>query len=446
MLHSLFSLTIMLAGDVMLGRGIDQILRHSVDPVIYESYAGSAKEYVTLAEEKNGPIPRNAPPEYVWGDALPLLAAQRSGARIVNLETAVTTSSRPWPGKGINYRMHPANVDVLRAGRVDCAVLSNNHVLDWGNDGLAETLAALHGAGIRTAGAGANIAEASAPAIIDLPDGRVLVFAMAHESAGVPPEWAALPSRAGVHLLPDLSRETALRVAREIKSVPRKAGDRVILSIHWGGNWGYDVPADQERFAKTLIDEGAVDVVHGHSSHHPKRVELYRGRLILYGAGDLINDYEGIGGHEEFRPELSLVYLPALSASGALQSMVLVPLRMKRFRLNRATRQEAEWLLAMLTRQSRGLTFTLQEDGLIRVHPSAATRAAHWQQLRRDRSASSRTRIPPFGRSVIDACGSTSGESSSMRHLCASVASISTPSIQAKASPMQMRGPAPKGK
>ena len=357
----------MLAGDVMLGRGIDQILRHSVDPAIYESYARSATDYVALAEEKNGPIPRHAPPEYVWGDALPILAARQPRARIVNLETAVTTSDRPWPGKGINYRMHPANVDVLAAARIDCAVLSNNHVLDWGSSGLLETLATLHRAGIRTAGAGANVAEASAPAIIGVPDGRVLVFAFGHESAGVPLAWAALPSRAGVHLLPDLSRETALRVAREIKAFPRKAGDRVILSIHWGGNWGYDVPAEQERFAKTLIDEGAADVVHGHSSHHPKRVELYRGRLILYGAGDLINDYEGIGGYEEFRPELSLIYLPALSPSGTLESMLLVPLRMKRFRLNRATREEAEWLRQMLTRESRGLTFTLQDDGLIRA-------------------------------------------------------------------------------
>lgn len=356
----------MLAGDVMLGRGIDQILRHSVDPTIYEDYVRSAKEYVAFAEETNGPIPRRVPPEYVWGDALSILAARQPRARIVNLETAVTTSSRPWPGKGINYRTHPANVDVLAAARIDCAVLSNNHVLDWGASGLLETLQSLHRARIRTAGAGASLSEATAPAVIDVPDGRVLVFAMTHASAGAPAEWAAQPSRPGVHLLPDLSRQTALRVAQEIRSVPRKAGDRVIVSIHWGGNWGYDVPAEQEQFARTLIDEGVVDVVHGHSSHHPKRVELYRGRLILYGAGDLINDYEGIGGHEELRPELSLIYLPALATSGELQSLTVVPLRMRKFRLSRATKEEAEWLVRMLTRESRGVTFALQEDGLIR--------------------------------------------------------------------------------
>ena len=360
---------IMLTGDVMLGRGVDQILQHSVDPVIYEGYMRSAKGYVELAEGKNGPIPRKAPPEYVWGDALDVLRRLKARVRIINLETAVTTSDHPWPEKGINYRMHPANVNVLNAASIDCTVLSNNHVIDWERDGLRETLETLHKARIKTAGAGANVAEASAPAIFDVPDGRVLVFAMAHLSSGVPPEWAALPARSGVHLLTDLSNKSALRIAQEIKSVPRKAGDHVIVSIHWGGNWGYDIPREQETFAKTLIDQGVVDVVHGHSSHHPKRMEIYRGRLILYGAGDLINDYEGIGGYEEFRPELSLIYLPRLSASGALESILLVPMRMQRFRLNRTTAEETAWLRHLMEQQSRGLQFEMTADGLILARP-----------------------------------------------------------------------------
>lgn len=356
---------LMLTGDVMLGRGIDQILRHSVDPRIYESYVRSATGYVELAEEKNGPIPRAVPPDYVWGDALGVLRARAPRVRIINLETAVTLSNEPAPAKGIHYRMHPANVDVLTAARIDCAVLSNNHVLDWGRAGLIETLKTLHHAGVKTAGAGMDIVEASAPAVLDLSDGRVLIYAMAHESSGVPPEWAALPARSGVHLLGDLSRQTALRIALQIKSKPRKPGDRVVVSIHWGGNWGYEVSAEQERFAKTLIDEGAADVIHGHSSHHPKRIELYRGRLILYGAGDLINDYEGIGGYEEFRPELSLIYLPILSKSGAFQSMLLAPMRMERFRLNRARAEEIEWMRRRLTRDSRGLRFDIDAEGMI---------------------------------------------------------------------------------
>jgi poly-gamma-glutamate synthesis protein (capsule biosynthesis protein) len=365
------STMLMLTGDVMLGRGIDQILRHSVDPVIDESYMHSAAGYVEIAEEKSGAIPRKVPPDYVWGDALAVLGRHNPRVRIINLETAVTTSNEPWPEKGIHYRMHPANVNVLTAAGIDCAVLANNHVLDWGRKGLRETLATLRKARVKTAGAGADIVEASAPAIFEVPDGRVLVFAMAHGSSGVEPPWGALTARSGVHLLPDLSRQSAARVALQINSEPRKPGDRVVASIHWGGNWGYAVPAEQERFAKALIDEGGVDIVHGHSSHHPKRIEVYRGRLILYGAGDLINDYEGIGGYEEFRTELSLLYLPKLSRSGALQSMLLVPMRMERFRLNRATLEEVEWLHRLLTRESRGVKFEVTDDGLIVVRPKS---------------------------------------------------------------------------
>jgi poly-gamma-glutamate synthesis protein (capsule biosynthesis protein) len=96
---------------------------------------------------------------------------------------------------------------------------------------------------------------------------------------------------------------------------------------------------------------------------------VYRGRLILYGAGDLINDYEGIGGYEEFRTELSLIYLPALSNSGAFESMFLVPMRLERFRLNRAKPEETEWLRRLLERESRGVQFEVTDDGLIAARP-----------------------------------------------------------------------------
>ena len=75
-------------------------------------------------------------------------------ARIINLETSVTSSEDPWPGKGIHYRMHPRNVPVLTAAGIDCRVLANNHLPDWGRDGMAETIKTLRDAGITTAGAG----------------------------------------------------------------------------------------------------------------------------------------------------------------------------------------------------------------------------------------------------------------------------------------------------
>ena len=124
------TLKLCLAGDVMCGRGIDQIMGHPGDPAIYEPWAKSAASYVDLAERRSGPIPRAVAPDYVWGDVLTDLREAAPDAFVVNLETAVTDRGSPWPGKGIQYRMHPANVDCLTAAGVDVAVLANNHVLD----------------------------------------------------------------------------------------------------------------------------------------------------------------------------------------------------------------------------------------------------------------------------------------------------------------------------
>jgi poly-gamma-glutamate synthesis protein (capsule biosynthesis protein) len=128
----------------------------------------------------------------------------------------------------------------------------------------------------------------------------------------------------------------------------------VVISIHWGGNWGYHVSAQERAFAHRLLDAGAADVLHGHSSHHPRGIEIYRERLILNGCGDFLNDYEGIGGHESFRPELCLMVFPTLdAASGRLQRLALVPMRVRRFRLQHAAEEEARWLQRTLDRESR---------------------------------------------------------------------------------------------
>jgi poly-gamma-glutamate synthesis protein (capsule biosynthesis protein) len=141
-------------------------------------------------------------------------------------------------------------------------------------------LRALRTAGIRTAGAGRDIVEATAPAVIELlGKQRVLTFAFGSESAGVPHEWAADTGRAGVSFLSDLSVRTTDAIARQVDAV-RRAGDIVVASIHWGGNWGYEISRAERDFAHRLVDSAGVNVVHGHSSHHPKGIEVYRSRPI----------------------------------------------------------------------------------------------------------------------------------------------------------------------
>jgi poly-gamma-glutamate capsule biosynthesis protein CapA/YwtB (metallophosphatase superfamily) len=367
-------ISLFLCGDVMTGRGIDQILPRPCDPAIHEGYVESATGYVELAERVSGPIPRAVPPEYIWGDALAELDRAQPARRIINLETAVTRSG-DWLAKGINYRMSPENIGCLTAAGIDCCTLANNHVLDWGGTGLIETLDTLHAARIATAGAGRNRAAAEAPAALPLEaGGRILVFAAGSETSGVPPGWAATDRAPGVDLLPDLSRAAAERLAQRI-AVARRPGDVVVVSIHWGSNWGYAVPPEQTRFARLLIDLEAADIVHGHSSHHPRGIEIYRGRLILYGCGDFINDYEGISGHEAFRGDLVLMYLPEIeAASGRLLALDIAALRMRRFRLERATAAETDWLSGVLTREGRRFHTRARALGgnRIAVEPAAA--------------------------------------------------------------------------
>lgn len=345
-------LTLLLGGDVMTGRGIDQVLAHPGDPQLHEEFVHDARDYVSLAERANGPIPRRVDAGYVWGDALDEL--RRADLRIVNLETAVTRSGQAWPGKGIHYRMHPDNLACLAAAGFDACALANNHVLDWGRDGLAETLATLRAAGLRTAGAGASGDLAWAPLSLELGSGRrLLLLACATASSGVPAAWAAGADRSGVALLPDLSEATARRLADDLAR-QRHRGDLAVLSIHWGGNWGLDVPEAHRRFAHWLIERGAVDLVHGHSSHHPLPMEVHRGRLIVYGCGDLLNDYEGIAPHGPLRSDVGCLYRVTLGDEGALQAAQIVPLRMRRFRLERADAAARGWVADILDRGMAG--------------------------------------------------------------------------------------------
>jgi poly-gamma-glutamate capsule biosynthesis protein CapA/YwtB (metallophosphatase superfamily) len=358
---------LLLCGDVMTGRGIDQILPHPGNPLLHERYVSSAADYVRLAERVSSPIGRPVPFGYIWGDLLGELDRRAPDLRIANLETSVTAGGEPEP-KGINYRMHPGNIGCLTAARLDCCVLANNHVLDWGTQGLVDTLEALDAAGIPAAGAGLDAAAAARPAVLRAPEGgRLLVFACACSSSGVPPHWRASPDRPGVNLLAGLGHAS---VGAITEAVDRWAApeDIIMVSLHWGPNWGWEVPRRHRDFAHALIEEAGVGIVHGHSSHHPMAIEVHRGRPILYGCGDLINDYEGITGYEAFRPDLGVAYFLDMEARSGLQRLELAVFRRHRLGLVRAGAEDVAWLATALNRESRpiGVAFR-QEQGALRL-------------------------------------------------------------------------------
>ena len=358
-------ITIFLCGDVMTGRGIDQILPHPSDPTIYEPYMKSARGYVKIAEEVNGPIDFPVSFSYVWGKALEEMDRVVPDVRIINLETSVTKSNDYWKGKGINYRMHPENISILTAAKIDVCSLANNHVLDWGYSGLFETLETLRNINIKIAGAGQNLIEAQAPAVQKIQGkGRVFVFAFGLGNSGIPTDWGAKDKKPGVNLLEDLSPKTLRDIQEKVRRVKRD-GDIVVASIHWGGNWGYGIPREQRVFSHGLIDEAGVDIIHGHSSHHVKAIEVYKDKLILYGCGDFLNDYEGISGHEEFRADLSLMYFATVYPStGKLLGLQMTPTKIRRFKVIRASNVDTLWLKDTLNREgaSFGTNVILSED------------------------------------------------------------------------------------
>lgn len=357
-------ITIFMCGDVMTGRGIDQVLPFPGDSLIYEQYMKSAMGYVRLAEQKNGPIPLSVDNKYIWGCAIPELEKKNPDLRMINLETAVTKSNNYWKHKGINYRMSPDNITCLVAAGIDYCALANNHTLDWGYEGLSETLATLNKAGIKHSGAGMSVNEARKPAIFEMKEkGRILVFSFGFTNSGIPRKWAA-GDNPGLNLFTDFSMKTVTQIKNIVDEYVTQ-DDIVVASIHWGRNWDYGLEPNQEKFAHRLIDEVGVDVIHGHSSHHVKDIEVYNDRLILYGCGDFLNDYEGIRGHESYRDDLGLMYFVSLDASsGKLNGLQMVPTKIKNLRIIRPGKSEICWMCNLLNREGEkyGTSVKLVDD------------------------------------------------------------------------------------
>lgn len=359
------SVTLFLCGDVMTGRGIDQILPYSVKPILYEAFVKDARDYLYLAELKNGRFMYPVSFSYIWGDALEVWKKIQPSVKIVNLETSLTVHDSPWPEKGINYRMHPKNIKLLTSAGIDICSLANNHTLDWERAGLIETIETLKESGIVVVGAGKNVKEASAPGIITVHGGRLIVLAHGARSSGIPRSWAAQENFSGINILPEDIEASLELITKQVARV-KQENDVVLFSVHWGGNWGYKIPVDHRKLAHELIDKAGVDIVHGHSSHHPLGIEVYKDKLIIYGAGDFINDYEGItGDHDNYRGELSLMYFPEINqVNGALISLKMVPMEIKNFRLNHASKPDAVWLAEILNREGGklGTQVKLNED------------------------------------------------------------------------------------
>jgi poly-gamma-glutamate capsule biosynthesis protein CapA/YwtB (metallophosphatase superfamily) len=246
---------ILLVGDVMIGRLVNSVLNRQ-------------------------------PPEYPWGDLLPLF--ESADLRVCNLECVLSDRGRPWsnPPKMFHFRSDARNIRVLEAAGLDMLSLANNHTLDYEEEALLDTLDALERAGIGSAGAGRNIEEARQPAVREACGLRVGLLAFTDNE----PDWEAGGSKAGIWYVPVDEPDTRTEGMLELVQTAKAAVDFLIVSAHWGPNWGAAAPAEHVALARRIVDVGG-DVVFGHSAHRFRGTEIYRQRPILYSTGDFLDDY-----------------------------------------------------------------------------------------------------------------------------------------------------------
>jgi poly-gamma-glutamate capsule biosynthesis protein CapA/YwtB (metallophosphatase superfamily) len=246
---------LLLVGDIMLGRLVNEILKVE-------------------------------PPAYPWGDTLPLF--QQADVRACNLECVLSDAGTPWSAtpKIFHFRSDAKNVAVLQAAHVDAVSMANNHVLDFDMEGLLEMKHHLKQAGIHSAGAGTTLKEAAEP-VIWKAQGRKLGLIACTDNE---PEWAASEKRPGVWYVPTRVQDRRAHQLFDIVQRTKASVACLIISVHWGSNWGYDPPAGHQPFAHALIDQGA-DIVFGHSGHVVRGIEVYKGKPIIYCAGNFLDDY-----------------------------------------------------------------------------------------------------------------------------------------------------------
>jgi len=315
-----------LAGDVMLGRLVDD-------------------------------VQRRRPVTAVWGDLLDQLAAL--DGLFVNLECCLSTRGEPWrrTPRAFRFRADPGwAVPALERAGVDCCALANNHVLDFEERALRDTLDHLDGGTVAHAGAGRTREDAFEPAVVSVDDLDV-AFVSVTDNA---PEYAATESSPGTAYveIDATDGETRAAVGESLDRARERSPDLLIASLHWGPNMVEEPPTAFRTFARWLVDEG-VDVVHGHSAHVFQGVEVYRGRPILYDTGDFVDDYAV---DDRLRNDRSFLFELSTTADGDLAELRLRPTEIYDYAVHEAGPSATEWSRERMRTLSAPLGTSFERD------------------------------------------------------------------------------------
>jgi poly-gamma-glutamate capsule biosynthesis protein CapA/YwtB (metallophosphatase superfamily) len=293
------TVTVALAGDTMLGRGVARALA-------------------------------TTPPQALVAPEV-LAALGQADLVMLNLECCISERGQPWdaPGKPFFFRAPPRAVELLVLLGVDCVTLANNHALDYGVDALADTLEYLATAGIATVGAGADLQQARRPAILATGGLRVAVVGVTDH----PADFAAGPDRPGVAFAA-LARQVPQWLLQTVRETGASA-DATLVMPHWGPNMTTAPVRHVRRAAAALVDAGAT-LVAGHSAHVPHGVA----GPVLYDLGDFLDDYRV---DPRLRNDLGLLFLVTLDAGGPVRLEAL-PLKLEFCHTRLAAGDDAAWM------------------------------------------------------------------------------------------------------
>jgi poly-gamma-glutamate synthesis protein (capsule biosynthesis protein) len=276
-------------------------------------------------------------------------AAGEADLFVLNLECCISERGEPWPDprKPFFFRAPPVAVEALALLGVDCVTLANNHALDFGPEALVDTIELLRAAGIATVGAGADLEQARAPAVLDAGGFRLAVVGASDH----PESFAAAPHRPGIALA-SLADDVSGWV---LDAVQRVDADAVLMTSHWGPNMATRPRPSIRAAAARLLSAGAT-LVAGHSAHVFHGVE----GPVLYDLGDFVDDYAT---DRALRNDLGLLFLVTLDAQGPVR-IEAVPLKLEYCHTRIAEGRDVDWIRSRFRRACAELgTEVVAADG-----------------------------------------------------------------------------------
>ncbi len=320
----------------------------------------------------------------------------------VNLECPLTARGSP-ADKHVAFRSDPALGRELQAAGIDVATLANNHMFDYGVEGMYDTIEALNAAGVAPVGAGRNLAEALAPAVRAAGGVRVAFMGI---SASLPVGSAAAPDRPGIapvrvttsYVIDSVALEETPGIAPVVETrlwhddvqavaaavaAAKRQADLCIVGVHWGVPHGFvaqfqsPVAAYQRPLAEALIRAGA-DVIAGHHAHVLHGIDVIGGRPVFYSLGNFLFHAATVGrfpklrrpdppySWRSLRSPINLDSVMALVTcdAGGVSSVDLVPIMMNAGGDPELARgADAARILASLAEQSAPYGIKIDVDG-----------------------------------------------------------------------------------